>query len=308
MLRASALRLNITIGGKKMKPNKTNTKENAGDLIVRPYRESDLVQLIGLYQSAFSEPPWDEYRKCIKCGINYGINEVKTAGDSCKQCNEALELVEFWSSEEIKGDLEFALSQPEPLVLVAQTNKDPYRVLIATVLSLRTKDQVTAKASRKLFAKADTPKAMLTLTQEDIQQLIYPVGFYRTKAKNILKISNILLDEHKGNVPNDMDTLLELPNVGRKTANLVLSEGFGIPAMCVDVHVHRISNRFGYIDTKNPFESEMALREKLPKKYWIEYNYLLVAFGQHTCAPISPWCSKCPVEKHCGKVGIEKSR
>ena len=194
------------------------------------------------------------------------------------------------------------------ITLIARTKKDPFRVLIATVLSLRTKDQVTAEAAQKLFAQADTAKTMLELTQKEIQELIYPVGFYKVKSKNIIFICEKLQKEYHGKVPADMDKLLAFPNVGRKTANLVLSDGFGIPTMCVDVHVNRISNRFGYIKTENPFESEMALRAKLPKKYWIEYNFILVAFGQHLCTPISPWCSKCPVSKYCERKNITKSR
>lgn len=196
-----------------------------------------------------------------------------------------------------------------PIVtLVAQTHHDPFRVLIATVLSLRTKDDVTAKACKRLFAVADTPQAMCKMNAQKIEQLIYPVGFYRVKAKNILRICHKLVDEYQGKVPDNLDELLNFPNVGRKTANLVLTEGYNIPAVCVDVHVNRISNRFGYVKTKTPYETEMALRKKLPKKYWIEYNFLLVAHGQHICAPISPWCSKCPVNKYCERVSVTKSR
>tara|TARA_Y100000310_G_C20701911_1_gene830793 strand:- start:6246 stop:6902 length:657 start_codon:yes stop_codon:yes gene_type:complete len=194
------------------------------------------------------------------------------------------------------------------ITLIAQHDKDPFRVLIATVLSLRTKDQVTAKAAEKLFAKADTAKEMFKLTEEEIQSLIYPVGFYKVKAKNIILICQQLLEEYGGKVPDEIDELLKFPNVGRKTANLVVSEGYGKPAVCVDVHVNRISYRFGYVKTKTPFETEMALREKLPKKYWNEYNYILVAFGQHLCTPISPWCSKCPVAQYCERVDVDKSR
>lgn len=196
-----------------------------------------------------------------------------------------------------------------PIVtLVAQTHHDPFRVLIATVLSLRTKDQVTANACKKLFVVADTPENMLLLSEKEIEELIYPVGFYRTKARNIKKICQKLLDEYDGRVPDDLDELLKFPNVGRKTANLVLTEGYNIPAMCVDVHVNRISNRLGYVKTKTPHETEMALRKKLPKKYWGDYNYLLVAHGQHICVPISPFCSKCPVNKYCERKGVARSR
>jgi endonuclease III len=194
------------------------------------------------------------------------------------------------------------------ITLIAQHTGDPFRVLIATVLSLRTKDEVTAEAAKKLFIKADTPIQMLALSEEDISKTIYPVGFYKTKAKNILKICQQLLDDYEGIVPDEIDTLLKFPNVGRKTANLVVSDGYNKPAVVVDVHVHRISNRLGYVKTKNPFETEMALREKLPVKFWNEYNYMLVAFGQHLCRPVSPWCSKCPVKQYCERVNVGKSR
>ncbi|MSR85879.1 endonuclease III [Candidatus Woesearchaeota archaeon] len=194
------------------------------------------------------------------------------------------------------------------ITLIAQTKKDPYRVLIGTVLSLRTKDQVTAKACEKLFAVADTPEKMVKLSEKEIEKLIYPTGFYITKAKNIILISQKLLDEYKGKVPDEIDTLLTFPNVGRKTANLVLTEGYNKPAMCVDVHVNRISYRLGYVKTKTPEKTEMILRKKLPLKYWGEYNYLLVAFGQHLCVPVSPWCSRCPVSQYCERRGVKKSR
>lgn len=194
------------------------------------------------------------------------------------------------------------------ITLIAQTKKDPYRVLIGTVLSLRTKDQVTAQACERLFAVADTPEKMLLLSEKKIGELIYPTGFYKTKAKNILLISKKLLEEYQGKVPEDIDILLTFPNVGRKTANLVLTEGYNKAAMCVDTHVHRISNRLGYIKTKNPEETEFILRKKLPLQYWGEYNYLLVAFGQNTCVPVSPFCSKCPVQEYCERMGVTKSR
>ena len=194
------------------------------------------------------------------------------------------------------------------ITLIAQTKKDPYRVLIGTVLSLRTKDQVTAKACEKLFAVADTPEKMLKLSEKEIEKLIYPTGFYITKARNIKLISQKLLDEYKGKVPDDIDTLLTFPNVGRKTANLVLTEGYNKAAMCVDVHVNRISYRLGYVKTKTPQETEVVLRKKLPLKYWGEYNYLLVAFGQHLCVPVSPFCSKCPVAQYCERKGVKKCR
>jgi endonuclease-3 len=192
--------------------------------------------------------------------------------------------------------------------LMAQEQRDPYRVLIATLLSLRTQDQTTAKASKRLFELADTPQAMLVLDRQTIEKAIYPVGFYRNKAVQILDISQRLLDEFDGRVPDDIDILTTFHGVGRKTANLVLAEGYGIPAICVDTHVHRISNRWGYIRTKDPLATEMALRKKLPRAYWIAYNPMLVALGQHCCKPISPICSACPVAQLCKRIGVQRCR
>jgi endonuclease-3 len=149
---------------------------------------------------------------------------------------------------------------------------------------------------------------MVQHSAEELEQVIYPVGFYRNKAKSILAISQQLIDEHHGQVPDDLDTLLALPGVGRKTANLVVTAGFGKPGICVDIHVHRISNRWGYIDTKTPEKTEFALREKLPQEYWLEYNGLLVSMGQNLCTPTSPWCSKCPLTQFCERVGVTRSR
>ncbi len=196
-----------------------------------------------------------------------------------------------------------------PIVtLVAESSKDPFKVLISTVLSLRTKDETTAVASRRLFKLAGSPADMLKLSEKEIIDAIYPVGFYKTKAKNIHEICKGLITKYDSIVPNDIDELLKFKGVGRKTANLVVTLGYGKPGICVDTHVHRISNRFGYIKTKTPDETETALRKKLPKEYWIDYNNLLVSFGQHLCRPISPKCSECPVIKFCDRVGVTKSR
>ena len=189
------------------------------------------------------------------------------------------------------------------VTLIAQESREPYRVLISTLLSLRTLDQTTGPA-----ALADTPEAMLRLDQQTIERTIYPVGFYRNKAVQILEISRRLLDEFGGRVPDDIDVLTTFNGVGRKTANLVLAEGYRIPAICVDTHVHRISNRWGYVKTKNPFDTEMALRKKLPREYWIAYNPSLVALGQHRCKPTSPMCSQCPVTHLCKRVGVQRQR
>ena len=196
-----------------------------------------------------------------------------------------------------------------PLVdAMAARGTTPFRVLAATILSLRTQDRTTAQVTPRLFALADTPQAMLALTAEQIEAAIYPVGFYRNKARTLLDLSRILVEEHGGVVPDDLDTLLLLPGVGRKTANLVLTAGYGKPGICVDTHVHRITNRWGYVQTKTPEQTEMALREKLPPQYWIEINTLLVALGQNICHPTSPRCSVCPVRPWCDHVGVTRSR
>jgi len=181
-------------------------------------------------------------------------------------------------------------------------------VLVSTLLSLRTKDEVTGEAARRLLDVARTPEAMIALSPKKIEKLIYPVGFYPTKAKRLLSISRILLDRYGGKVPDTLEALTALPGVGRKTANLVLVEGFKIPAICVDTHVHRISNRIGYVKTKTPDKTELALRKKLPKRHWVRYNELLVAFGQTLCRPISPFCSRCPVSDMCPQIGVERHR
>lgn len=186
-----------------------------------------------------------------------------------------------------------------PIVTKLAGRKDPYTVLISTVLSARTKDDVTAGASERLFSRAPDARRLRTLSVKQIESLIYPVGFYKTKAKHLNALSAKLLDEYSGKVPDDLDELLTFPGVGRKTANLVLTLAFRKHGICVDTHVHRISNRLGYVDTKTPEQTEMALREKLDKKYWIIYNDLLVAYGQNLCRPIGPHCDKCRIRKYC---------
>ena len=191
---------------------------------------------------------------------------------------------------------------------MAAERRDPFRVLVACLLSLRTKDETTGPASARLFALADTPAALLRLTPRQIERAIFPVGFYRTKARVILGVCRDLLDRFGGRVPDDIDALLTLKGVGRKTANLVVTQGFNKPGICVDVHVHRISNRWGYVKTRNPEETEMALRQRLPRRYWIGYNDLLVSFGQNICQPVSPRCSDCPVRRSCPRLGVTHSR
>jgi len=185
---------------------------------------------------------------------------------------------------------------------------DPFRVLIACLLSLRTKDETTGPAAARLFARADTPEAMRRLSPRAIERAIYPVGFYRTKARVLRDVSRDLIARYGGSVPDDIDALLTLKGVGRKTANLVVTQGFNKPGICVDVHVHRISNRWGYVRTKTPEETEMALRRRLPRRYWIGYNDLLVSFGQNICLPVSPHCSRCPIRAGCPRTGVARSR
>ena len=195
-----------------------------------------------------------------------------------------------------------------PRTAVAGERGDPFRVLVACLLSLRTQDTTTGPAAARLFALADTPRAMLALSARRIERAIYPVGFYRTKARVILRLCRDLLDRFDGRVPDDIDQLLTLHGVGRKTANLVVTMGFDKPGICVDTHVHRISNRLGYVRTRTPEETETALRARLPRRYWIGYNDLLVTFGQNVCAPVSPKCSVCPVRSVCPRIGVRRAR
>ena len=185
---------------------------------------------------------------------------------------------------------------------------DPFQILMATILSLRTKDTLTAQVAPRLFDLADNPYDMVRHAPEEIEQVIYPVGFYRNKARSILAISQELINDYHGQVPDNLEELLKLPGVGRKTANLVVTIGYNKPGICVDTHVHRITNRWGYVKTKTPEQTEFALREKLPAEYWIEINGLLVSMGQNLCTPTSPWCTKCPVTAYCDRTGVTRSR
>jgi endonuclease-3 len=191
---------------------------------------------------------------------------------------------------------------------VGHYTQTPFTVLISCILSLRTQDKTTAAASERLFQLARTPGSMAKLAVKTIEETIYPVGFYKNKAVNIIKICDLLLSQYEGQVPDDIDELLKLPGVGRKTANLVVTLGYNKPGICVDTHVHRITNRWGYVQTKTPEQTEMALREKLPPEYWIIINDLLVSFGQNLCKPISPFCSRCKISRYCGRVGVNVSR
>lgn len=198
--------------------------------------------------------------------------------------------------------------QTPVVTLIAEASDSPFKVLISCILSLRTQDSTTAQASRRLFALADSPETIMRLSAKKIEQVIFPVGFYRTKAKTILEICRNLNENYRGRVPDEIDELLKFKGVGRKTANLVVTLGYNKPGICVDTHVHRISNRWGYVKTATPEKTEVALRQKLPKQYWIEYNDLLVSFGQQLCRPISPLCSQCPVAKYCSQIGVTVKR
>ncbi len=198
--------------------------------------------------------------------------------------------------------------EPVVGVVARESGRDPFRILISCLLSLRTKDRTTGEASARLFALASDPRSMLRLSAPRIERAIYPVGFYRTKTRQIQQICRRLLDEHDGLVPDSIEELIALPGVGRKTANLVVTVGYGKPGICVDIHVHRISNRWGYVRTRNPKETEEALRKKLPARYWIIYNDLLVPYGQNICQPVSPFCSRCKLISYCDRVGVTRSR
>ncbi len=191
---------------------------------------------------------------------------------------------------------------------LAADQRDPFVILISTLLSLRTKDEVTAVATEDLFHLAATPQEMLQIPLTKIAKTIYPVGFYRVKARTIHHVCRELIKRYSSQVPDKLDDLLSIKGVGRKTANLVIALAFGKDAICVDIHVHRISNRMGYVKTKTPEKTEYALREKLPRRHWITYNTIMVAFGRKTCKPVSPLCSQCPVLKYCDRVSVTISR
>jgi len=219
--------------------------------------------------------------------------------------DEIFSSLEKWREEiiTVKG-----AEDPSVTTVAEQYRRDPWAVLVSTILSLRTKDEVTLAASKRLLEKADNPDALSAIKEEKLAKLIYPVGFYRNKASSLKKIASILIAQYNGEVPSSMEALLALPGVGRKTANLVLTEAFDLDGLCVDIHVHRISNRCGWLDSKNPEETEMTLREILPLRYWKRINYLLVLYGQKLCRPVSPFCSQCVIKKHCSRNGVGKSR
>ncbi len=197
---------------------------------------------------------------------------------------------------------------PPVVTLIAEAERDPFKVLVSTMLSARTKDEVTAAASARLFRAAPDARRLAAISATRLERLIFPVGFFRTKARSLRATAAQLLACHDGRVPDSMDELIELPGVGRKTANLVLTEAFGKPAICVDTHVHRIANLWGYVKTRDPEATEWALRERLPARHWLALNRTLVSFGQQICRPTSPWCSKCPIEDRCPRIGVTRSR
>jgi len=192
--------------------------------------------------------------------------------------------------------------------VVGRYKADPFTTLIGCLLSLRTQDATTHRACERLFGLARTPQAMRRLPTRTIERAIYPVGFYRTKARRLKEVCRVLLERYQGRVPDDLEELLTITGVGRKTANLVVTLAYRKPGICVDTHVHRITNRWGYVATRTPEQTEFALRAILPRRHWIVLNDLLVAFGQHVCHPTSPWCSRCPLASMCAKIGVTRSR
>jgi len=219
--------------------------------------------------------------------------------------NEIFLALEKWREEiiTVKG-----AEDPSVTTVAEHYRRDPWAVLVSTILSLRTKDEVTLAASKRLLEIAGTPQKLNAIKEEKIAKMIYPVGFYRNKASSLKKIATILIEQYNGEVPSSMEKLLALPGVGRKTANLVLTEAFDLDGLCVDIHVHRISNRCGWLSSKTPEETEMTLRKILPRNYWKRINYLLVLYGQKLCRPVSPFCSQCVIKKHCLRNGVDKSR
>ena len=200
------------------------------------------------------------------------------------------------------------MEPPASVSIVKHYGKNPYLILISCLLSLRTKDTVSLPASQRLFNYAKTPQQMLALPTTKIEKLIYPTGFYHRKAELLHTVSKDLLERFDGNVPANLDDLLSIKGIGRKTANLVLGVAFDIPAICVDTHVHRVSNRLGLVKTKTTDQTETELKKILPEKYWVEYNHLLVVWGQNICVPISPFCSKCAIADLCPRVGVTQHR
>ena len=205
--------------------------------------------------------------------------------------------------------VEKSLGQRTPPAMVKIGQKaDPFRILVGCLISARTRDEVTEAACSRLFHRIKTPRSLLKLTARQLEKEIYPVSFYRNKAKALKSLSSDLIERFEGRVPETLEELLTLQGVGRKTANLTLILAFDGMGICVDTHVHRIANRWGYVETVTPDQTEDALRKKLPQKYWQRINELLVGFGQTICKPLSPMCSQCPVDKHCPRIGVDRHR
>lgn len=203
---------------------------------------------------------------------------------------------------------EYLIWKKPAVTVIAECERNPFKILVSCIISLRTRDEVTADVSARLFARADTPEKVQQIPLAELERLLYPAGFYRNKAIQIKEISQGLIKDFGGTVPGDMNTLLLFKGVGRKTANLVMTLGFDKPGICVDTHVHRICNRWGYVATFTPLATEMILRAQLPQEYWTQINELLVAFGQNHCTPLSPRCSTCKIYIHCSRVGVSKFR
>jgi len=208
----------------------------------------------------------------------------------------------------IKELREYYKENNKTLIDKVSIERDPFKVLISCILSQRTKDEITEKVTNNLFSVVDLPEDLIKIDDKELEKILYSIGFYKVKAKRLREISKILIDKYNGLVPNDLEELLTLPGVGRKTANIVITKGFNKDGVAVDTHVHRISNRLGLVKTKKPEDTELNLRKIVPRKYWIELNDCLVNFGKKICTPISPKCSICPIEKYCKKVGVKKFR
>jgi len=214
----------------------------------------------------------------------------------------------FPFKEVIERLKEFYTSDVPVVTRIANERHDPFLVLIGCLLSLRTKDETTENAMERLMKRARTPRELLSIPTEEVERIIYPVGFYKVKSRLIKEISRTVIEKYHNVVPDTLDELLTIKGVGRKTANIVITEGFGAPGIAVDTHVHRISNRLGAVRTKTPEETEMRLRQILPQEYWRVYNPLLVTHGRRTCTPLSPWCGRCRVHDLCARVGVTRSR
>jgi len=200
------------------------------------------------------------------------------------------------------------MDPPAITQIVSEYGKDPYLILISCLLSLRAKDSASLPVSRLLFNSALTPYEMINISQRELEKILYSIGFYRNKARQVLSVSHELIDRFEGKVPATEQKLLSIKGIGPKTANIVLSEAFGIPAIAVDIHVHRIANRLGLVNTKSPEQTEKELKKIVPHKYWSQINPLLVMWGQNICEPISPWCSKCAISKLCPRINVKRSR